>query len=167
MLHGYVMGRKSKAGLRIGEIAGELGLNPKTLRYYEEIGLLPEPDRTESGYRVYRQVDVERLRFIAKAKAIGLTLDEIRGILAVRREGQPPCQHVLGLVDDKLDIVDRQLRALADFRTELLALRSDAENAAACDGTVCSIIEQHETTYAAESALSVVAPISQRRSRRR
>lgn len=77
--------------MRIGELAAELGLNPKTIRYYEEIGLLPEPRRTQAGYRLYDAADRERLRFILKAKAVGLTLEEIKLVLDVRSNGQPPC----------------------------------------------------------------------------
>lgn len=159
------MATRTKRQLRIGELASQLGLNPKTIRYYEEIGVLPEPQRTESSYRIYDDSDLDRLRFIGKAKAIGLTLDEVREILTLRREGQAPCRHVLALVDDKLDLVDRQLHALADFRKELLTLRDEAENSVAEDCAVCSIIEHHETTHATEPALALRASLSQRGSR--
>ncbi|MDP8900894.1 MAG: heavy metal-responsive transcriptional regulator [Actinomycetota bacterium] len=101
---------------RIGELAGELGLNPKTIRYYEAIGLLPAPARTATGYRLYGTADRERLRFIGKAKAIGLTLAEIGEVLTLRDDGTCPCPHVLGLLDRKLAAVDAQLRLLSDVR---------------------------------------------------
>ena len=69
--------RDTLVQMRIGQLANEVGLNPKTLRYYEQIGLLPAPQRSPSGYRLYTAADRERLDFIAKAKAIGLTLEEI------------------------------------------------------------------------------------------
>jgi DNA-binding transcriptional MerR regulator len=130
--------------LKIGELATVLGLNPKTIRYYEDIRLLPKPQRTVSGYRLYEAADVERLSFIGKAKAIGLTLEEIREILDARRDGQRPCQHVLALLDHKLAAVDQQLRALTEFREELVTLRKEAAETMEEDATVCSIIEQHE-----------------------
>jgi DNA-binding transcriptional MerR regulator len=129
--------------LRIGELASELGLNPKTLRYYEEIRLLPAPRRTSSGYRVYDARARQRLGFIAKAKAIGLTLNEIREILALRDSGESPCEHVLVLLDRKLAKVDQQLRALMDFRQELIVLREEAAETMRADACVCGIIEQH------------------------
>jgi DNA-binding transcriptional MerR regulator len=129
--------------LRIGELAAELGLNPKTLRYYEAIGLLPAPRRTSSGYRVYDARARQRLGFIAKAKAIGLTLEEIREILALRDSGESPCEHVLALLDRKLAKVDQQLRALVDFRQELIILREEAAETMRADACVCGIIEQH------------------------
>jgi DNA-binding transcriptional MerR regulator len=129
--------------LRIGELAAELDLNPKTIRYYEEIGLLPEPQRTLAGYRLYGAADRERLLFILKARAVGLSLDEIGEILAVRRTGQPPCEHVLDLLDRKIAGIDQQLRALADIRQELLRLRQDADTRLCADGSICGIIEHH------------------------
>jgi DNA-binding transcriptional MerR regulator len=129
--------------VRIGELAAELGLNPKTIRYYEEVGLLPEPPRTPAGYRLYAAADRERLSFILKARAVGLTLDEISAILAVRRMGQPPCEHVLGLLDRKIAGIDQQLRALRDVRQELVGLRQDADISLCADGSVCGIIERH------------------------
>lgn len=138
--------------LRIGELAAELGLNPKTIRYYEEIGLLPAPPRTESGYRLYDAEDVEQLRFIGKAKAIGLSLQEIGEILALRREGRAPCAHVLELLDRKLAAVDRQLRALRAFRRELVGLRAEAARTAIAEACVCGIIERHEPADGAEPA---------------
>lgn len=129
--------------LRIGELAAEFHLNPKTLRYYEEIGLLPPARRSASGYRHYDDRDRGRLRFIAQAKAVGLTLEEIKGILEVRERGEQPCTHVTQLVDDKLADVERQLRTLTAFREELLALRDAAQHSKGCSGEVCGLIEGH------------------------
>lgn len=128
---------------RIGELAAELGLNPKTIRYYEQIGLLPAQGRTAAGYRLFGPTDRDRLRFIAKAKTIGLSLKEIGDILALRRGGERPCEHVLELLDQKLLDVDAQVRALRDFRQELVAMREEAAATAAADACVCGIIEQH------------------------
>jgi DNA-binding transcriptional MerR regulator len=129
--------------IRIGELAAEFHLNPKTLRYYEDIGLLPPARRSPSGYRHYDDRDRVRLRFIAQAKAVGLTLEEIKGILEVRERGEQPCAHVAQLVDDKLADVERQLRTLTAFREELLALRDAAQLSEDCSGEVCGLIEGH------------------------
>lgn len=129
--------------LRIGELAGELGINPKTIRYYEEIGLLPSPTRSEAGYRLYDGADRQRLEFIAKAKATGLTLEEIGEILALRREGKEPCTHVLTMLDQKLEAVDQQLRALIELREELVALRRESAATVRSGACVCGVIEHH------------------------
>jgi DNA-binding transcriptional MerR regulator len=127
--------------LQIGQIAAELGLNPKTIRYYEAIGLLPEPRRTSAGYRRYGVEDRERLRFIAKAKTLGLSLHEIGEIFAIRFGGDPPCRHVAGLLDQKLAAIEAQIRALTDLRRELQTLRRTTEGMTSCDAPVCAIIE--------------------------
>lgn len=132
--------------LRIGELAAEQGLNSKTIRYYEEIGLLPLAKRGENGYRLYDDADRERLHFIAKAKAVGLTLEEIGEILALQGKGTQPCEHVLEILDHKLMIVEEQMRALSDFRQELLSLHEEAGKTMRTDACVCGIIEQHRQT---------------------
>jgi DNA-binding transcriptional MerR regulator len=132
--------------LRIGQLAGAFGLNPKTIRYYEAIGLLPPPERGDTGYRLYTDVDVERLRFIGKAKTIGLTLDEIRQVFQLRIDGEVPCGCVLGLLDQKVAVLDAQMRALDSFRQELLALRERSTQHVHADAIVCGIIEAHEST---------------------
>jgi DNA-binding transcriptional MerR regulator len=130
--------------VRIGRLAAELGLNPKTIRYYEEIGLLPSPTRTPAGYRLYRPADRDRLRFILKAKAIGLSLEEIREILALRRDGRQPCARALTLLDQKLALVDRRLQALAEVREEIAAIRREAVETMGADASICGIIEYHQ-----------------------
>jgi len=73
-----------KTGLTIGELAGELQLNPKTIRYYEEVGLLPKPRRSESGYRLYSRYEIERLRLVKRAKLLGLSLARDKGYRGIR-----------------------------------------------------------------------------------
>lgn len=128
---------------RIGELAATFGLNPKTIRYYEDIGLLPTPERTPAGYRLYGPDDRNRLGFILKARAVGLSLEEIGEILAVRREGGEPCEHVTALLDRKIVQVDQQLRALSDVRRELEGLRASAAGATGA-GRICRIIEHYQ-----------------------
>jgi DNA-binding transcriptional MerR regulator len=129
--------------VRIGELALEFGLNPKTVRYYEQLGLLSAGRRSRAGYRLYDSHGRDRLRFIIKAKAIGLTLKEIGEILELRRQGLRPCAHVVTLLDRKLSDIEGQMRALAEFREELLALRHEASGASTREACVCGIIEQH------------------------
>ena len=135
-------------GMRIGELAARFDLNPKTIRYYEEIGLLPRADRSESGYRRYDSRDVERLGFIRRAKTLGLSLDEIRDILKVEEEGSPPCGQVLGLIDVKICAIDQRMADLLAFRAELASLRTtwtdegERVRRAATSACICPIIEQ-------------------------
>lgn len=138
-----------EAGRHVGELASEFGLNPRTIRYYERIGLLAASTRTAAGYRIYGPADRDRLRFILKAKTVGLSLNEIRDILALRRQGMSPCTHVLAVLEDKLRQLDQHIRALAEFREELAAVRADAVATPPLDdGCVCGVIEHHEPTHA-------------------
>lgn len=98
-------GQESK--VRIGEIATRSGVSAKTIRYYEDIGLLQPPPRTASGYRDYEPTTVDRLAFVRAAQAVGLTLGEIRGIVALRDDGETPCNHVLALLRDRAAELDR------------------------------------------------------------
>ena len=129
--------------MQIGELAQALRLNPKTLRYYEQIGVLPQPQRSANGYRLYTAQDAEHLRFILKAKAIGFTLEEIREIVLLQRNGEPPCGHVEVLIEEKIAAIDAQLRALTDVRAELIAVHNEANHSKTVQACICGIIEQH------------------------
>ncbi|MBI4264671.1 MAG: heavy metal-responsive transcriptional regulator [Acidobacteria bacterium] len=143
--------RVTRSAAHVGELAAEFGLNPRTIRYYERIGLLAASGRTSAGYRVYGPADRDRLRFILKAKTVGLSLQEIRDVLALRRQGVTPCAHVLRVVEDKLRQLDEHIRALGDFRNELAALRAQAVVAGPRDGCVCGLIEEHEPSHTADT----------------
>lgn len=139
-MHGEM---SSRGSLRIGELAGEFGLNPKTLRYYEGIGLLPAPSRNAAGYRLYGTAARERLQFIAKAKALGFNLQDIGEILALREAGTEPCAHVRELIDRKLAAVTAQLQLLKELRGELELLHTEAQDTTCSCTPICSIIELH------------------------
>ena len=108
--------------MRIGEAADAVGINPKTIRYYEDIGLLPVPERTPAGYRDYTAVDVDRLVFVKSAQRLGFSLAEVAEILAFRERGQPPCAYVLDVLSRQVGDLDRRITELRDLRTELVAL---------------------------------------------
>lgn len=142
--------------LRIGELAAEAGVNPKTIRYYEDVGLLPPPERSESGYRLYTRHDHERLGFIRRAKQIGFSLEEIRAILHVSESGVAPCEHVLTLLDRKIGTTAEQMHALAAYYRQLVELRSSARRLARGrmrspterEVCICGIIEHQEVVRA-------------------
>lgn len=94
--------------MRIGELAKASGTTTKTLRYYEDAGLLPAPERTAGGYRDYTPDVLPRLDFIRRGRATGLTLGQIREVLDVRDAGRAPCQHVQRLLTTHLTDLDRQ-----------------------------------------------------------
>jgi DNA-binding transcriptional MerR regulator len=128
-------------GVFIGELAKRLGVTPKTIRYYESLGLLAAPGRSESGYRVYGDEDAERLRFIVGAKALGLSLDEIKAIVAVWAHGEQPCGHVSRLLDEKLVDLDRRIRELTHFRDELRAYKARVDAIGPSPASPCRHVE--------------------------
>ena len=131
--------------MKIGELAKETGLNPKTIRFYEAEGLLSDPQRTPSGYRMYGPEDAGRLEFIRKAKHLGLSLEEVKGILQLHDRSEPTCVHVRSLLDEKLSQVERVLANLQGFQAELERLRDaagDLEDCLPSGGRICGIIEQ-------------------------
>lgn len=140
--------RTSKPNMLIGELGRRLNVNPKTIRYYEEIGLLPEPVRTSSGYRVYREEDAERLAFILRAKALDFSLEEIGEILALRERGEAPCPYVLHQIEAKIVEVDRKIEQLRQLRAELAELRAEAaalpSDKIAAKGRICHLIENRD-----------------------
>lgn len=108
--------------MRIGEVAEQSGVSEKTLRYYEEIGVVDPPPRTTSGYRDYTPDVLERLAFVKAAQSVGLKLGEIRGVIALAREGEPPCAHVLDLIGRRRAEIDARIAGLERMRDELGAL---------------------------------------------
>ncbi|MCA1682686.1 MAG: heavy metal-responsive transcriptional regulator [Actinobacteria bacterium] len=127
----------------IGELAGRTGVSPKTVRYYEDIGLLPPPARTAGGYRDYDEVAVDRLAFVKSAQAAGLTLAEIRTVIGIRDQGTAPCSHVAGLLAQKERAVAEQVDTLQALLAELRRLRRRAAglDPAACDPRrVCEVL---------------------------
>lgn len=129
--------------MRIGELAARSGLTTKTLRFYEQAGVLPQPKRRHSGYRDYDEAALGRLRFIRAGQAAGLTLAELRGIIVIREDTGPPCEHVTTLLDLHLADLDTRIRELTAMLKEVCRLRARAEilNPADCDDTlVCHVI---------------------------
>ncbi len=132
------------ATMRIGELAEEVGVDPPTIRYYESIGVLPEPERTPSGYRAYAPADVERVRFVTLARSLGLHLDDIRQILALRDRGEAPCRFVRSILDRQVEAVEERILQLQELSTELRRLRRAARSLgdmASEDPCVCHILQ--------------------------
>jgi DNA-binding transcriptional MerR regulator len=141
--------------MRIGELAGELGLNPRTIRFYESIGVLPEPARTGSGYRDYGEPDIERLRFIKLTRSLGLSLDDIREILALRDRGESPCSYVRWVIEERAAAIEDRIRELERMRTELRKLRRVAQalpDEPQGDTCVCHILENDRLARAIGTA---------------
>ena len=112
--------------MRIGELARASGIAPSAVRYYEQLGLLPAPERTASGYRSYAGDAVDRLAFVRSAQAGGLTLAEVRQVLGVRDAGEAPCRVVTELIDRRHADVRARITELQALERDLSRLRERA-----------------------------------------
>ncbi len=131
--------RPDDGALRIGEVAARVGASTDTLRYYERLGLLGAPHRTASGYCLYGEQELGRLRFIRRAKLLGFSLDEIRGLLGLAEEGdcRPLRGQVAELLRRKIDECEATLAEVTAFKDTLeayyrLALERRGEPACRC-----------------------------------
>ena len=126
----------------IGTVAKESGLPIKTIRYYDQIGLLKTASRTEGGYRVFAEDVFTRLDFIRRSQRLGLTLAEIKEFLAVHDQGQLPCAQIQAKLEDKLVEIERQIQQLDRLKQELSGLLAAWHSTAEpLSETICPIIE--------------------------
>lgn len=135
--------------MTIGALARRAHVNPRTLRYYEHIGLLAPSARTDAGYRLYTDQDAARLVFIRRAQALGLSLTEIADVIALREAGTTPCWHVRAVAQAKVAAIDERITALQALREELtrLADRAEAVEAQCVEGSsICLAVESTTPT---------------------
>jgi DNA-binding transcriptional MerR regulator len=129
--------------MRIGELAERAGVTTRAIRHYERVGVLPRAARTEGGYREYGDDALPRLAFIRSAQALGLTLGEILEVIVFRERGEPPCAHVLALIERHRSELSRRISEMRSLRAELdtLAVRARTLDPADCsDDDVCHIV---------------------------
>jgi DNA-binding transcriptional MerR regulator len=133
------------ATVRIGELAERVGVTGKAIRYYEEVGLVPAPPRSEGGYRLYSADDERRLRFIATARRVGFAFGEIKEMLALRERGRPPCAYVANAVERRILEIDQQQAQLRALKSELIELRERASHLPAPaveEGVYCHVLQR-------------------------
>ena len=112
--------------LRIGELAQASDTSAKTIRFYEEISLLPPAQRAENGYRLYDTEDVRRLRFIRNARSLGFSVDDLKEVLALRDQGEAPCRYVAHLLEAKAAEIEERVRQLQELQQDLQQLLHQA-----------------------------------------
>jgi MerR family copper efflux transcriptional regulator len=141
--------------MRIGEFAHRSGLAASALRYYEQLGLLPAPQRTASGYRSYGDDALDRLAFIRSAQAVGLTLAEVGQVLGIRDAGEAPCQVVTDLIERRHAEVRARIAELQSLERELADLEERAARLEPrdCDSSgVCHVIPRLMPTVSPPTA---------------
>ncbi|MCP3818830.1 heavy metal-responsive transcriptional regulator [Streptomyces sp. A3M-1-3] len=130
--------------MKIGEVAKLTGTSTKTIRFYEDTGLVPPPTRTAGGHRDYTPDTADRLRFIRRCQAAGMSLQEVRQILTAHDRGESPCGHVGRLLSGRLADVRAQIAELITLEAHLETLLAHAEQGQPTDhdnAGVCWILE--------------------------
>ena len=129
--------------LTIGRLAAASGVSRDTVRYYERLKLLPRPGRTRSGYRVFSEDDIQRVRFIKAAQTIGLSLAEIKELLPVGKAGVAECRRVRDALTAKLQQVDKRLAEILALKAALTDSLKECEAALAGGGrTGCPVVSR-------------------------
>jgi len=138
--------------MKILEFAQLTGLSPKTIRYYESIGILSSPRRTPNGYRDYSEQDLARARFVAGIRSLDLSLDEIAEILAMRDRREAPCRTLLDLIEQKADQIEERIRLLRQMEIDLrqlhklgLTFPTDDIDGKNC---ICHLVSEHSSVSA-------------------
>lgn len=130
--------------LKSGDLARRAGVNPETLRYYEREGLLPEPLRSESGYRLYSVADVKRVQFIRRSQELGFSLKEIRELLALKMDASQPASTVKQLTEQKILVIEEKIQSLQAMKQELLSLVKTCSGEGSVDH--CPILKNLDET---------------------
>src|SRR5690242_5571336 len=110
---------ETASALSIGKLARLTDVKVPTIRFYEQIGLLPTPDRTESDRRIYGEATVRRLSFIKHARQLGFAVDAIRDLIELAEHPERPCAQANALAEQQLTAVDAKIRQLQALREEL------------------------------------------------
>lgn len=125
--------------LSIGGLAKASGVNLETVRYYERIGLMPKPTRTDGGHRMYDDDHRRRLTFIRRARELGFSLDDVRELLRLSEEEGQPCASVVALAAAHLDAVRRKIADLT--RLEAVLAQAVDRCAETAVGPHCAVLQ--------------------------
>ena len=132
-----------KRTLSIGQLATASGCKVQTIRYYEEIGLLPEPVRTSGQQRRYSQIDVERLRFIRHSRELGFSLDEIRELAALAEQPNHSCEQADRIARSQLVGVKQRIAQLQALESELERMIDQCSGGRIADCRVIEVLADH------------------------
>ncbi|WP_137152563.1 helix-turn-helix domain-containing protein [Devosia sp. FKR38] len=122
----------------IGELARQTAVKVPTIRYYEQIGLLPAAPRSEGNRRLYGSTEVERLNFIRHARDLGFEIEDIRELLAMAAQPQSSCHQVDSIANNHLAEIERRIASLTALKRELSRMIEECGHGRVCD---CRIIE--------------------------
>lgn len=129
--------------LTIGALAKKTGTKVQTIRYYEQIGLMPDPGRTEGGQRRYGNADLDRLSFIRHARQLGFTLEAIRELLDLSDHPDRPCHEADAIARRQLKQVEQRLARLEALRAELKRMLHECAGGRTADCRVLEVLRDH------------------------
>jgi len=129
--------------LSIGTLAKRTGTKVQTIRYYEQIGLLPEPERTEGGQRRYTDLELDRLAFIRHARQLGFGLEAIRELLDLSDQPNRPCDEADAIARRQLRHVEQRVARLEALRTELQRMVEECSGGRSADCRVLEVLRDH------------------------
>lgn len=127
--------------LKIGQVSDQSDLPVKTIRFYEERGLIQAAKRTSGGFRLFAPSVLPRLSFIRRSQALGLSLNDIQDILGIADSGQRPCQNVRQKFQGKIEEIDIRIQQLQTLKSQLQTLIAEADQRETLDADYCPIIE--------------------------
>lgn len=130
-------------GVAIGEAARHTGLKVPTIRYYEQIGLLPAPPRSEGNRRHYDEANLRRLAFIRHARELGFEVDAIRALLTLQDDPHQPCGTADGIAQARLIEVEQRIRSLTALRVELQLMIEGCRHGHVADCRVIEVLADH------------------------
>lgn len=129
--------------LTTGQLAKKANVNVETIRYYERRGLIPEPLRSESGYRRYSQDSIARIQFIKRAKELGFSLKEVSELLSLRVDPNTNCADVKRMAEVKITDIKEKIHALQRIKEALTKLRESCKGSG--PASKCPILEALDT----------------------
>lgn len=132
-----------KRGFTIGRLAEQTGCKVQTVRYYEQIGLLRTPERSEGNQRLYTQADIDRLAFIRHSRALGFPLDAIRDLLKLADEPNQSCKAADTIARAQLSQVQRRIEQLQALKTELERMIEQCRHGKISDCRVIEVLSDH------------------------
>jgi len=137
-----IMSKTNSNTFKTGEVARRAGVHKETVRYYEKRGLIPEPDRRRSGYRIFTKKHIDRIRFIKRAQELGFTLSEIKELLELRLDDETTCSEIRQEAQLKYRDVAERIEDLERIKETLVNLIDECE--AGGPKSDCPILEALE-----------------------
>ncbi|SMF64087.1 DNA-binding transcriptional regulator, MerR family [Tistlia consotensis] len=144
--------------LTIGDLSRRTGCKVQTVRYYEQIGLLPEPERSEGNQRLYRQAHLDRLAFVRHGRELGFSLDAIRELLSLADRPSHSCEAADAIARSQLQQVENRIARLTSLKAELERMIEECRGGRVADCRVIEVLADHSQCLADSHPPAATAP---------